>query len=64
MNENNRMDPVSFDPMNRGIKLACGHWFTKETFERVAQGMEYDGEMQTPRCPLCRRVIRARDFGL
>lgn len=62
MNENNRMDPVSFDPMNRGIKLACGHWFSKETFERVAQGMEYDGEMQTPCCPLCRRVIRARDF--
>lgn len=63
MNENNRMDPVSFDPMNRGIKLACGHWFTKDTFERVARGMEYDGELQTPRCPMCRRVIRARDFG-
>lgn len=64
MNENNRMDPVSLEPMNRGIRLACGHWLTKDTFERVAQGLEYAGERQEPRCPLCRRIIRARDFRL
>lgn len=61
---NAHIDPVTFDPISRGIRLECGipcqrhgHWLDKNTFRRIAKG-----PAAGRKCPLCRVPIRRQNY--
>lgn len=56
VNKNNKINLMTLEPINRGVRLGCGHWVTKSTLQ---------GMVKTRRamvCPFCRRPIQASNF--